>query len=61
MAKVKISFGNKKTWDISFEKYFLKFAKQGNDVVFNNGKKNSSFNKDIIDWNSITPDLIYST
>ena len=59
MAKVKRSFGNKKTWDTPFEKHFLKFVKQGNNAVFNNGKKNLSFNEDIMKWNFSTPDLIY--
>lgn len=59
MAKVKRSFGNKKTWDTPFEKHFLKFVKQGNNAVFNNEKQNLSFNGDIFDWNQTTPDLVY--
>ena len=58
-AIVERSFGNKKTWDTTFEKHFLKFVGQGNSAVFDNGKQNLSFNGDIFDWNFSIPDLVY--
>ena len=42
-AEVKRSFGNKKTWDTSFEDHFRKFVEEGNNAVFDNGKKNKVF------------------
>ena len=58
-AKVKRSFGNKKTWDTSFEKHFLKFVKEANNAIFDNKKNNVAFQADIFDWNYSKPDLIY--
>ena len=57
-AEVKRSFGNKKTWDTPFEDHFRKFAKEGNNAVFSNGKKNKALYADIFDLN-IRPDLVY--
>ncbi len=39
--RVKRNFGNKTTWEKSFELHFLKFIKDFNNGVFNNGKNNS--------------------
>lgn len=58
-AEVERSFGNKKTWDTSFEDHFLKFVEEVNNAVFDNGKQNLAFNGDIFDWNFSTPDLVY--
>ena len=52
------SFGNKKTWDTSFEDHFRKFIGEGNNAVFNNGKKNKAFHFDIFDLD-IKADLVY--
>lgn len=57
-ADVKRSFGNKKTWDTSFEDHFKKFVKEVNNAVFNNQKGNQIFNSDIFDLN-IKADLVY--
>ena len=38
-ADVKRSFGNKKTWDKSFESHFLKSVDEINSAIFSNGKK----------------------
>ncbi|MFH0771952.1 MAG: DNA adenine methylase [Candidatus Omnitrophota bacterium] len=59
MAEVERSFGNKKTWDTSFEEHFLKFAEEANNAVFDNGKKNEAFHSDIFDLNIPEIDLVY--
>jgi len=58
-ADVERSFGNKKTWDTPFENHFIKFAKEANDAVFDNGEKNHAFNFDISDLGIPKPDLVY--
>ena len=57
-AKVKRSFGNKRTWDTSFEDHFKRFVKEGNNAVFSNKKGNQVFNFDIFDLD-IKADLVY--
>jgi len=57
-ADVERSFGNKTTWDKSFEEHFLNFVEEANSAVFDNGQDNRSFNKDAFDLN-IKTDLIY--
>lgn len=58
LQNVERSFGNKKTWDTSFEIHFRKFVKEANNAVFDNGQICSSINCDIFD---IEPkyDLVY--
>lgn len=58
LADVERSFGNKTTWDKPFEEHFLNFAKEANNAVFNNGRKNKAFNKDAFDLD-VKADLIY--
>ena len=58
-ADVERSFGNKKTWDTPFENHFIKFAKEANDAVFDNGERNHAFHSDIFDLNIPKPDLVY--
>ena len=57
-AEVERSFGNKKTWDTPFENHFRKFVEEGNNAVFDNGKKNIAFYSDIFNL-EIDADLIY--
>jgi adenine-specific DNA methylase len=57
-ADVKRSFGNKKTWDTPFEDHFMKFAEEGNNAVFGNGRKSEAFHSDVFDLNKKT-DLVY--
>jgi SOS regulatory protein LexA len=57
-ADVERSFGNKTTWDKSFEEHFLTFVKEVNDAVFDNKQENKAFNQDAFDLN-IKADLIY--
>lgn len=58
-AKVARSFGNKKTWDTSFEKHFLKFVEEANNAVFDNGENNLAYQSDIFDLKLQIPDLVY--
>lgn len=48
---VKRSFGNKKTWDNSFELYFRKFVHEANAAVFDNGYNNVVLNQNAIKIN----------
>jgi len=57
-AEVERSFGNKKTWDTPFEDHFRKFVEEGNNAVFDNGKRNEAFHSDIFDLD-IKTDLVY--
>ncbi|NCO24993.1 transcriptional repressor LexA [Candidatus Parcubacteria bacterium] len=57
-ANVERSFGNKTTWDKPFREHFLNFAKEVNEAIFDNGKKNIALNQDAFDFNR-KADLIY--
>ncbi|MFA7083948.1 MAG: DNA adenine methylase [Arcobacteraceae bacterium] len=57
-SEVKRNFGNKTTWDKSFEEHFYKFIKEINSAVFDNNKNNKVFNKDIFELN-LEVDLVY--
>ena len=57
-AKVERSFGNKTTWDTSFESHFRKFIAEANRAVFDNGQINHAIQLDALQ----TPtgfDLVY--
>jgi len=58
-ADVERSFGNKKTWDTSFEEHFLKFVQEANNAVFDNQKNNIAFYGDISKFNILKPELVY--
>ena len=58
LQDVKRSFGNKKTWDTSFEVHFRKFVQEANNAVFDGGNKCISINKDVFDIDS-KYDLVY--
>ncbi|MBW1613552.1 MAG: DNA adenine methylase [Deltaproteobacteria bacterium] len=49
LSKVERNFGNKTTWDTSFEMHFRKFVGQVNQAVFSNGMQNKAFNLDVFD------------
>jgi adenine-specific DNA methylase len=57
-AEVKRSFGNKKTWDTSFEDHFRTFVQVANKAVFDNGLGNKSLNIDALAAPN-TYDLVY--
>ncbi|MFC1713834.1 DNA adenine methylase [Candidatus Poribacteria bacterium] len=49
LAEVERSFGNKTTWDRPFDEWFMVFAEEANQAVFNNGHANQALNLDAID------------
>lgn len=59
--EVKRSFGNKKTWDTSFEQHFRSFVKEANDAIFNSGNDCISLNYDALEVpiNEYNIDLVY--
>jgi adenine-specific DNA-methyltransferase len=48
-SEVERNFGNKATWDTSFEIHFRRFVDEGNCAVFSNGQHNKVLNLDIFD------------
>jgi adenine-specific DNA-methyltransferase len=57
-SDVKRNFGNKSTWDASFETHFKQFVGEANQGVFSNGRKNRALNLDVFDVQG-TFDLVY--
>ena len=57
-SNVKRNFGNKTTWDKSFEKHFYSFINEINNAIFDNNKKNKVFCSDIFNLN-LSVDLVY--
>lgn len=57
-SNVKRSFGNKITWDRPFDEYFIKFSKEANESIFDNGKDNVAKNEDAIGMDN-NYDLVY--
>jgi len=55
---VKRTFGNKTTWDKPFEHYFLKFVKEINHAIFDNGKTCKAYQKDALELDNEF-DLVY--
>ncbi|MBA7524867.1 hypothetical protein ES705_17012 [subsurface metagenome] len=58
-ARVKRSFGNKKTWDTSFKKLFIKFNDEISRKIFSNKLKNRALCKDILKIENTDFDLVY--
>jgi adenine-specific DNA methylase len=56
---VERSFGNKTTWEKSFEDHFRKNVDEFNGAVFDNGFDNQAFNRDILDWEPPETELVY--
>ena len=52
------TFGNKTTWDKPFEEYFLRFIRQANRAVFDNGKMCRAHRNEVLDLNN-NFDLVY--
>lgn len=59
LNNVKRSFGNKTSWDGSFDKYFRDFSNENNNSVFNNDKKNKILNLRASKINNNKYDLLY--
>jgi len=57
-AEVKRTFGNKATWDKSFEEHFMDFIREINYLVCDNGKENKAYNLDVFEINGDF-DLVY--
>ena len=53
------NFGNKTTWEKSFDDHFITFAKEVNRMVFDNGHQCRSTNESILDINPVGYDLVY--
>lgn len=58
-ADVERNFGNKTTWEKSFEEHFLKFTSEVNNLVFDSGKDCFALNQSIFDIDPYGYDLIY--
>ncbi|WP_294357589.1 DNA adenine methylase [uncultured Clostridium sp.] len=60
-SEVKRGFGNKATWDKSFEEHFRNFIDEANKAVFNNKKKCISLNYNARNFpvEKYKPDLVY--
>lgn len=56
--EVKRNFGNKTTWDKSFEEHFKKFINEINNAIFDNNKTHKAFNLEVFDLD-IKVDLVY--
>lgn len=48
LADVDRSFGNKTSWDRPFAGWFIAFAEEANQAVFDNGRSNRAFNLDAL-------------
>lgn len=57
---VERSFGNKATWDKPYPEHFREKVTEFNNAVFDNGRNNKAFNKDITKWEDPPEtDLVY--
>ena len=52
-AKVERNFGNKTTWDKSFDSYLIKFIEEANSLVFDSGTQCFSLNESIFELDFI--------
>ena len=59
--EVQRNFGNKTTWETSFEQHFRNFVEEANNAIFNNGSNCISLNYDALEFpiNEYDIDLIY--
>ncbi len=58
LADVERSFGNKASWDKSFEAWFRHFAQEANQAIFDNGRPNHALNRDAFNLTG-DYDLVY--
>jgi len=58
-AQVARNFGNKTTWDRSFDDYLTKFINEANSLIFNSNTQCVSLNKSIFDLDESAYDLVY--
>jgi len=59
MSDVERSFGNKTTWDKSFENHFTHFAQEANNAIFNGENICTSINYNALDIENVNYDLVY--
>lgn len=53
------NFGNKVTWSVAFEEYFLRFIREANSVVFNSRTNCLSTNESVFEIQNVNYDLVY--
>lgn len=59
ITDVNRTFGNKVTWDSTFELHFEKFINEINNYVFSNGAICKAQNEDVFKINNVDFDLVY--
>ena len=47
LSDVERNFGNKTTWDTTFEDHFSQFVAEANQAIFDNGQQNKALNLDV--------------
>jgi adenine-specific DNA-methyltransferase len=58
-ATVDRNFGNKTTWDRSFDEYLTKFIHEANSLIFDSKTNCTSLNKSVFDLDEVAYDLVY--
>lgn len=58
-SEVERNFGNKTTWDKSFENHFIKFSNEASSMVFNSKKECFSMNQSAFEIDPYGYDLVY--
>lgn len=58
-ATVERNFGNKTTWDRSFNTYLKKFVAEANSLIFNSNSQCTALNQSIFDLDEYGYDLVY--
>jgi len=56
---VERNFGNKTTWDKSFDEHFLKFVNEANNLVFDSRQECKATNQSLFDIDPYGYDLVY--
>jgi adenine-specific DNA-methyltransferase len=56
---VERNFGNKTTWEKSFEAHFTTFIEEANNMVFNSNTDCRAINESILEINELDYDLVY--
>ena len=58
-ADVERNFGNKTTWEGSFNSYFSRFVEEANGLIFNTGKQCYAFNESILEIDPYGYQMVY--
>ena len=59
LSDVDRSFGNKTSWEHTFDTLFLRFVGEANSVVFDNGRSNKGISVDALSITETNYDLVY--